>query len=305
MKFFDKIIVCICLLVSMSSCERDSIENLDVEVYTNKEVYKTNDTVTFNFTNSADLITFYSGEPGKIYKYKDRIELEGGRLEVRMETQELYGVQDQNLNFLVSSDFNGNYTKEGVESATWHNYSDQVTWCQAPSGGVGTRTWSDYVDISNSLVSGKPVYFAFRYVGLAAATAQQRTWRIYNFDVRNRFSETDISMVTNRIGAGWQAVAINDPGNKGVWFLTNADMIYYNPESNLQAVEKWVISKRFEPNKSNPDVGEAIKKYADNPMLSYKYIFNQPGEYEVTFVFSNANYTGSNQIVKTVKVIVQ
>lgn len=111
--------------------------------------------------------------------------------------------------------------------------------------------------------------------------------------------------MATRATADWQAVTINDPANKGVWFLTDASMIYFNPESNLQAVEKWFVSKKFEPNKVNPDLGEAIKKYVDSLMHSYTYSFSQPGEYEFTFVFSNVNYTGANQDVKTINVRVE
>lgn len=306
MKFINKMIVCLGLVVFMTSCERDEIENIDIDVSTDKEMYAVNEPVIFNFSNNADVITFYSGEAGKVYRYKDRVELEGGKLEVRMETMELFAVQEQNLNFLVSTDFNGSYTKEGIESATWTNFSDSVRWSQVTGPGVaGTRTWSDYFDVSDALVSGKPIYFAYRYIGLAANAAHQGTWRIYNFHVQNRFSDTDFSTVATRTSAAWQAVTINNPGGLGVWFLTDASMIYYNPQSNREAVEKWVVSKRFEPNKVTPDVGESIKKYADNPMNSYSHSFNQPGEYEVTFVFSNVNYTGSSQNVKTIKVIVE
>lgn len=307
MKILNKLMLCLGVALSLASCQKDTIETINVNVSTDKLKYKIGDTVNFNFSTSSDMITFYSGEVGNVYKFKDRVELEGGSLEMKMETMELYGVQDQNLNFLVSTDFTGNYTKAGVESATWINLSDRIKWNEAASGAVGVRTWSNNVNISDVLVSGKPIYFAYRYIGLPSTTgaAQQRTWRVYNFDVVNKFSESEVSNVASRVTAGWQSVTINDPAGKGLWFFTDATMIYYNPEGNLQDVEKWAISKRFEPNKATPDNGVSIKKYPDNALQKYQHVYKKSGEYDVTFVFTNANYTGSYQEVKTVKVIVE
>lgn len=307
MRIINKFLLCFGFVLIMASCQKDNVETISIDILTDKLKYKIGDTVNFILSSNSDMITFYSGENGNVYKFKDRTELVGGVLEMKMETMELYGVQDQNLNFLISTDFTGNYTKSGVEEATWINLTDRIKWNEAPSGAVGVRTWSDNVVISDVLVSGKPIYFAYRYVGLPSTTgaAQQRTWRVYNFEVTNKFSETEVSNVASRSTAGWQSVTINDPAGKGVWVFTDATMIYYNPESNTQAVEKWAISKRFDPNKANPDNGVSIKKYPDNPLTKYQYVYNKSGEYEVTFVFTNANYTGTFQEVKTIKIFVE
>ncbi|NGF55216.1 DUF5017 domain-containing protein [Parapedobacter sp. SGR-10] len=302
-----KKLLAIAIVLSTFSCTRDELLDPVVDVSIDKEVYSTEDSVEFHFSGYADMITFYSGEKGKEYKNRNRLELEGGDLILNMETQVLYGSQTDNLKLYLSTDFTGEYTKEGVEKATWTDISDRLTWCVAAGGAVGVRTISDYASVSDLLVSGKPVYFAFRYVGEKppSTTPTQRTWRIYQFNIQNKFSETEIIPVTDRVNAGWTSVSISNPGGKGVWFLTHADMIYYNPESNLEAVEKWVITKRFDPNKVAPDNGKAIKKYPDNQMSSFKYNFPESGEYEVTFVFVNSNYKGIKESVKTIKVKVE
>jgi len=308
MKIIKNILPLLLLSLAVMSCERDEVKQVDVDINTDKIKYNVNDTVKFLFTGHADMVTFYSGENGSEYKHRNRVELEGGKLEVSFETQELYGIQDQNLNLLVSTDFGGVYSKDAVQAATWTNITDRMTWCEAPSGAVGVRTISDYVDVSDLLVSGKPVYFAFRYLGVPSTTgsAQQRTWRVYQFNIQNRFSESEIVPVANRTNAGWQAVTINDPAAKGLWhFTTQSTMIYYDPQSNLQDVEKWAITKRFDPNKVAPDNGISIKKYADNSLNKYEHVFTQAGEYEVTFVLRNSNYNGTEEKIKTLKVIVE
>lgn len=307
MNTLKKLLLTTVLFSILFSCTRDEVLDPVVDVTVENKVFSIEDSVEFRFSGYADMITFYSGENGKEYKHRNRVELEGGDLIVNMETQVLYGSQNNNLSLRVSTDFTGEYTKAGVDAATWTDISDRLEWCVAAGGAVGVRTISHYASVSDLLVSGQPVYFAFKYVGEKppSTTPTQRTWRIYQFNVQNKFSETEIIPVTDRVGAGWTSVTMSDPGGKGVWFLTNPEMIYYNPESNLEAVEKHVISKRFDPNRVSPDNGEAIKKYADNDMTSYKYNFPEPGEYEVTFVFVNSNYNGSKESVKTVKVKVE
>lgn len=306
MKMFKKFLSVALLAAALSACQRDEVDFSAAEITTDKVVYNVNDSVRFQFTDDADMITFYSGEKGKEYKHRNRVELEGGDLRLNMETQVLYGTQTDNLKLFVSTDFTGTYTADGVAAANWVDISDRLKWCVAASGAVGVRTVSDYASIKDLLKPGQPIYFGFKYKGGKSTTgaAQQRTWRVYQFNVQNKFSDTEIVPVSNRIGAAWTSVT-TVPSDKGVWIFNNSDMIYYNPESNLLDVERWAISKRFDPNKVAPDNGQSIKKYPDNKMQKFAYAFSKAGEYEVTFVFVNGNYNDVKETVKTVKVIVK
>lgn len=305
-----KILFAITVLLNMMvSCVRDEVAVPNVNVTTAREVYKVNEEVRFSFDGGADMITFYSGEKGKEYKYRNRVELEGGDLRLNIETQVLqFGIQENNLRLLVSTNFSGKYTKQDVEAAKWTDISDRLTWAVPAPASATSRKVSDYASIKDLLETGKPVFFAFKFIGAKSTngtTAQQRTWRIYQFNVQNKFSDTENISVTNRTGAAWTSVAIL-PSEKGVWnFTSDANMIFYNPESNLFDVEKWAISKRFDPNKVAPDQGIAIKKYPDNDMKEYVHKFTAPGEYEVSFVFVNGNYNDIQETVKTVKITVK
>lgn len=306
MKILNRLLGVAVVAVLVSACQRDEITVPVAEVTTDKTIYKVKDSVRFQFSEDADMITFYSGEKGKEYKHRNRLELEGGDIRLNIETQVLYGLQTNNLKLMVSTDFNGKYTKEDVETASWTDVSSRLTWCVAAAGAVGVRTVSEYASIKDLVKPGLPLYFGFKYTGLKSTStvAQQRTWRVYQFNVQNKFSETEAIPVTNRANAGWNSVTTTASA-KGLWFFTNADMIYYNPESNLEEVERWAISKRFDPNKVAPDNGLSIKKYPDNRMKSYAYTFSKPGTYEVTFVLVNGNYKDVKETVKTVQVIVE
>jgi len=279
----------------------------EARVSLDRSVYNVGDSVEFFIEGISDIITFYSGEQSKEYRYKDRTRLEGGDLVVNLETQVVWGTQEDNLKLYLSQDFTGSYTKEGIDEADWLDISDRLQWSAAAAGAAGVRTLSDTVSISDLLDVSKPVYFAFKYDGRASTTgsAQQRTWRVYQFNVFNRVDEMEIE-VTDRLGAGWTAVNYSG-ATKGFWALTQsaATMIYYNPESNLEDAEQWAISREFDPNKVTPDVGSAIKAYSDNMIKTYRYAYDSPGEYEVNFVFINGNFNGSKEQVKTLKVMIE
>src|SRR5690606_22255997 len=225
--------------IFLSACQKDVLEELDINVTTPAQVYSVDDSVEFFIEGDADMITFYSGENGSEYRYKDRTEIEGGNIELNMEPMVLYGIQEKNLSLMMSTNFNGDYSKGGIEQAVWIDISDRFTWSTSAAGGVGTRVISDYASVQDLLESQKPLYFALKYRGNKSTTgsAQQRTWRVYQFNVQNRFSEELIVPVMKRTEANWTEVTLMDESqpNKGKW-LSDGTMTYYMPESNLENV---------------------------------------------------------------------
>ena len=57
----------------LMSCEKDlTPEPLSFNVTTASSTYHAGDTVRFIFSGNPDIITFYSGEPGTNYEFKDK-----------------------------------------------------------------------------------------------------------------------------------------------------------------------------------------------------------------------------------------
>ncbi len=285
---------------SAVSCRKDEVAMPDFDVRLEKQEYKVNEQVNFLFSGSANTITFYSGESGKEYKFKDRVEFENTVLKVNMATQVLYGSQANNLRLMVSSDFKGIYDTAHVKEATWTNISDRLVF------GGATETPSGDAEITDLYVSGKPLYLAFRYVGEAApagaTTTTQRLWRIYKFNVTNTFPNGLSNIVTDRIGAGWTAVDFANPNNS--WTFNNASMIYFSPNSSLVYTEDWAITKALYPNRTNPDTGTPVKQYVDDMKPSYSQVFSSPGTYKVSFVATNVTNKGQQSVVKELDITV-
>lgn len=293
------------LLFAMLSCKKQAPDEPSFEVSTDKQEYKAGDSVLFRINGYADNISFYSGEAGKEYRYKDRIESTDSKLTLSISTQVLYGAQDNNLRLMYSTDFNNQYTPAGIKAATWTEITSRFTLCTAAAGAVGVVTSSDNIDLSDLPVSGKPIYFAWKYTNEASVSAAvgARTWRIPVFNLGNKAPSGILSSIATVTTAGWLAVDVENPVNK--WTIqSTTPFLYFTPASTLLPSEDWAITRALFPNAVSPDVGLGIKDYLKN-MADYKYAFNSPGTYKVTFVAKNINNKGLKEVVRTLSITIK
>lgn len=303
-----KYLLGLAVLPFLAFCTKDNVESPAFDVSVEARTYKVNDSVRFSFTGAPDIITFYSGQKGKEYQYRDRTIAEGGKKELSITTQVTYGSQTDNLKLLASTDFNGVYDSSSVKKATWTDITGKFKLSTSPAGVLGTSTASGKVDISDVVIAGKPLFLAFKYVGLATATGTattQRGWRIYNFDFINTYADGTVITLASRTNAGWTPVNIVDAvsaSGASKWIYT-ASMFYYDPMSSLKESEGWYITKPFLADNISPDKGVPIKEYSQR-RSSYAYAFPKAGVYRVTFVGSNVNYTGQKSVVKEFEITV-
>ncbi len=299
-----KYITGLLLLPAIFSCKKNSPEEPTFSVATAKTEYSVADSVEFQINGYADVIGFYSGESGKEYKHKDRLESTDGKLHLNISTQVLFATQKNNLSLLYSTDFDSVYTVTGIQKATWHDITNRFTFAPDIGSTTSAVTPSADVDISDLVVSKKPIFFAFKYVAQASATAGTggRTWRVPAFNLTNKtpIATTTIATVTS---AGWIAIDVKNAANKWV-IQTATPFLYFAPNSTLAESEDWVVTKGKYPNKVNPDVGIGIKTYTDR-ITNYKYKFNQPGTYTVTFIATNGLNGNTKKVVKELTVTIK
>lgn len=300
-----KYLLGILILPVMVACQKNEPETPSFEVKTDKQEYNAGDSVTFAISGYADIISFYSGEPGKEYRYKDRTESTDSKLKLNVTTQVVFASQKKNLSLWYSTDFNNVYSPEGLKAATWTEITDRFTLSADVGSTNGVQTASGDVDLSDLPVSGKPIYFAWKYVGQASTTAALggRTWRVYVFNLFNENAAKQVTSVASVTTAGWLGIDVENAANK--WTIgTAAPALYFAPNSTLQASEDWAVSRALFPTAASPDLGTGIKGYLDK-MSNYKYKFNAPGVYKVTFVARNTNNLGGKEVVKELTVTVK
>ncbi|RPD38670.1 DUF5017 domain-containing protein [Chitinophaga barathri] len=280
------------------ACKRDVVELPAFEARAEKAEYKAGDSVLFFFSGEPDIITFYSGEPGKEYRYKDRTDMEAGVTQLEFISRVLYGSQANNLKVVASNEFTGIYDSANVKKSSWVDITSRFTLATAPGGGLSANTPSGKADLSDLVVKGKPLYLGFQYLGEKppGATPTQRTWRILGFSLTSTLPGGSPNTLVNHVSAGWLAIDVINKANK--WAVA-ADNIQFAPNGTLEVSEDWMITKPIWVTKVAPDKGTAIKDYSKRKE-SYSYVFAKPGTYTVTFVGSN---TSSKEIKTVVKEI--
>lgn len=289
----------------MLACQKNDPIAPSFDVKTDKLEYAVTDSVRFSLTGYADIISFYSGEPGKEYRYKDRTESTDSKLKLSLSTQVVFAAQKKNLSLWYSTDFSNVYSVNGLKSATWTEITDRFTLSADIGSTNGVKTNSGEVDLSDLPVSGKPIYFAFKYQAQASATAGLggRTWRVYAFDLYNKDASGGTTTLASVTTAGWLAIDVENPANK--WTIQTAEpALYFAPNSTLLASEDWAVSRPIFPTAIKPDTGVGIKGYLDK-MINYAYKFSAPGVYTITFVAKNTNNLGLKEVVKEITVTVK
>jgi len=300
-----KYLLGIVTLPLMLACQKNDPVEPTFDVKTDKLEYKVTDSVKFSISGYADVISFYSGEAGKEYRYKDRTESTDSKMKLNINTQVVFASQKNNLSLLYSTDFNNVYSVEGINAATWTDITSRFTLSADIGNTNGVRTSSGEVDLSDLPVSGKPIYFAFKYVGQPSTTAATggRTWRIYEFNLYNKNAANVETALASVITAGWLGIDVINPINK--WTIQTAEpALYFAPASTILASEDWAVSRAIFPTAAKPDTGVGIKGYLDR-MNNYTYKFAAPGVYTVTFVAKNTNNLGQKEVVKEVTITVK
>src|SRR5690606_4624796 len=289
------------------------------------------DTLAFDFKGTADVITFYSGEFGNVYEYKDRTErpFEGNlKLSFTTSVQNSYTIDPfpRELDVFISSDFNGNLNYADVisESSQWDNISDKFTFPITSADGtlaavpVGAGTPDGKLDITELVEIGKSFYIAFRYKTVnrmatnTGHTRNGREWRVDALSLINEHPE-GTSVLMSQNSAGWQFVNRDDneieTGRGGSLNSTGRISIRGNQNATYPAgagIEIWAISNPISTGmaKTEPDRGITIKNISRNRLESYTHVYNKPGDYKAVFVAANSSIYGHQAVVREVKVTV-
>lgn len=201
------------IVALFSACDNnDEIITPDFGVTADKVVLRVGDTIQFNFTGKADVLTFYSGELGSNYAAKDRLSSEG-IVKLAFQSAMQQGpippaASLDSFSLLISTDLSG-YDAESISRATWTDITARNTrW---PNSLSTTYTSSDAIDISD-FSSANKINIAFKYVGNPNPTFAQRKWQIKDLTLNNTLADgTSTPLFSNFANVGWvQASVKND-----------------------------------------------------------------------------------------------
>ena len=295
-----KIIAIVILSATLVSCtKRYELAPVDdFSVTLEKNTYKVGEPIQFIFNGEPDNIVFWSGEPGRKYEFRERSVVQGNTIGLNFKSFAQFGpspVDQSTLKLLISTDFNGKYDSTNILAATWEDITGKAILSsgqdQTPSGNI---------DLSEFAARNKNMALAFRYkTAVIKPESAQNRWVIRSFDLKSVNEQKEETAIATMATAGWSSFSFSGPTTK--WSVTSAQLLTVtNP---LALDDDWVITKQFNPNKTNPDKGETIKNISQN-LYEYRRTYTKPGVYKVTFVATNANVKESASAIKEMEITI-
>ena len=314
MKQIMKYMFMVATVLSLVAC-RDEFEKVDAvsfEVSTDAVVYKVGQPVVFNLQGNPDIISFYSGEVGHAYAYKDidRV-IENPGMMYSFAANTTNGNLTPNpvcVPFSYSYDFSGEYTEDAIRAATWHDITDRFTWPKTTKDGNVFSGKVDVTDIFNEV--GRPVYFKYHFLALAEFSVRSQ-WAIYSPTFAGTAQNVEQPLYELQT-SGWtivwnEASYAGDKTNRDKCTVSSTRIYLTSVFSLPSDRECWAVSgplTRPAQINNGQDKGSPIKSAGQGTLREYRYIYDEPGEYTVTFLAANANVYDRKERVVEVKVTI-
>ena len=293
-----KYLLFISILAFFFACKKGvDVSDPDFDVTTEKTTYEVKDTIVFKFTGSAGIITFYSGEPGKEYQFRERFEV-NGKPQMQFTSYSQFGPQNNTLQLMVSSDFKNVFDVESLSQATWTDITNRAVL----STGTDNKP-SGVIDLSDFAKKDSAIFIAFKYTAKKLAVSQP-TWTIKNLLIETKLEDGSLVSIAKSADISWGALNVLNASKAWTYNTTQAQMS--GGPIDTDDNEDWLISKPLSLNRVQRSLGVNVK---NNPTaLQTNYIFSgypAPGIYTVTFEAINANRWDSRKIVKEITITVQ
>lgn len=303
----------------LSACQKSlSTGEADFEVRINSTALSLGDTAKFSFSGRPDVITFYSGEVGKRYEYRNRTSANGTPL-LRFRTIRANGTQVNSLSVMVSDNFEGVLVKDTpttvsrISNATWNDITSRATL----STGATAALASGNIDLSDFSAQGKPVYIAFKYQGFAGSI--QNKWTIDSFTVKNVLADGTSYEIANmnagNISYTNYGVATFSPGfsafrvtNSYYWVVNTTSLVITGATSTGSAApaEAWVLLGPIDLKKVTPDMGVQVKNASQKiEELKPIYQYAAVGVYNAVFAGGKVSIDESQYTTKSFQITVK
>jgi len=244
--------------------------------------------VLFTLQGIKDPIVFWSGEAGHEYVNKNRTLTQLESIKMSFDARAQWGGQPNTLRIQVSADFDGDYSREGVQRATWVNINKRANlpgqWVSTvtPTGDIDLIDFFDNVD--------NEVYIGLQYISYGPeelanrGNENKKTWTITNFIMPYKFPESPTKNYT-LADLSWIPVNISPnsaPSQR--WNISSPTQLQIIGGVAGPATEDWIISRMIKEGEGvMPDLGVPLSLTETTEQQTYTHVFTEKGKYRVTF----------------------
>ena len=311
------ILILIFACVVTVSCQKGKEMTPEFSVTTESFVVKAGAPVTFYISGDADMVSFFSGEPGNEYAYSQKDRIEETELAVSFTTQSAAGTPGHpnpaEVPILYSCNFapaGEEYTVEDVLKADWTDISDRFDMPTDLDQTIPSGT----VNIDDLFVDYEtPLYLMFHYQveafdeTLYGGLGNGRTsYSIQSFKV-DGISSAGSTTVYPFADCHWTIVKTSsyddnrrqDPDVNTTRILLRSE---FEPLSDKECYAIGGPFYRQEALNTGHDLATGIKSLAEPMPATYTHTYDTPGTYTVTFVARNTSVYGKKEVVESIEV---
>lgn len=310
-------IIAIALLAAVS-CKQELLFDAGCQVTLDESnTYRVGDPVIFNIEGNADAITFFSGENGHQYVYRDRLTVpfeDITALTMTGRIQPRYG-KDNSLDIYFSNEYEYNLKGDDGEAdrATIRKMYEEGMqgWDLVYSADDTMNAWHDYSFDLSKYASN----FAIAYHWHSTSRGQTVTQRTYWIDGYVNVSLKGVNPSSKTLRDIELTSVMMNPEREAYWKnKSNGSVVFNNSAAQLcfqgcaatefdYDMDVWVFSRPIALNSVSPDKCEVIKNII-NKTEPYSYVYTEPGTYTATFVGVNETIQGRSEKVKNVRVTI-
>jgi hypothetical protein len=291
------------IIFLFNACKKDEVQDVNFNVSVTKNLYSVKDSVEFKIEGNPDIITFYSGEPGRNYDFKDRTVRTDGvfKLSFQIRCDDPNGfvaIANKNFKVLVSNNFTGIYSFASdvniaasqdsamVNKATWTDITSRFS---LPSTGTISTFYNAVADLSDiAKSSSNPIYIAFKCDGNSFGSLGANGITIGSLNLSSSYSDGTVANFNvvpgGTVSTTWKVLRLANSNNS---WATSSTQLKFTSLATTDYSEDWAISNGYAPSVALPDVAVPLKNISNKPITSYKYKFPKVGDYKVVFMASN------------------
>ncbi len=269
------------IAIYFASCDSNVIVEPTATFTPDSVEFKAGSEITFRYSGDCDYVTFWSGEEGKVFENRHRIEVPVDSAYFQFNNFTAFGntAQPRPISVFISNSFKGNYSELGIYDITtsWDtvtpantpNYSASLV--AVPSGKINITKYKD-----------APFFIAFKFIS-DSLSGTARQVRIKDFEI-NAYTQAGLIKSNILSTFGFKPVNIKGPGT---WTQTAVQLDIRGTAQKWE--EDWFITKELSLNRVPSDKGIAIKTLTDN-IADFRYIYTKPGVYNARLEILNSRY---------------
>lgn len=319
---------------TLAACESEFTKDAELSVNVATEdgvsfdgktiTVKSGEPIEFHFNGDPDFLTFYSGEVGKEYKYRERTTVDESEVEtstLKFTLASEHGKPENILTMYVSADFpgleQGNFEADSV-LVEQHAWEELIPASDFPTALTKAQDFA--IDMKPYL--GKRIAVAICYRG-QSNTAAQSKFTFKNMQIANQISNgqktaftaesfgfTPVNMLHRHHLDDQKGMTSNRAygtvtnNTSGIWNFKDMKAFFIHSSSKDKALKySWLVSNLFVVNACSPDAGTGLKNVTQS-LDTYRYTYHTPGTYTATFVATNGNYKQESSTVREYQIVV-